>query len=232
MPRQFTSADVVQHNSEATGATAVTDPGVGLSNPAIEGNGGFAVVFAANILSAAEQWHMVAQSPDPNPSLGIFCRADLPPSDQSWVFSAFNITTYWTWLAEEWTNLSYAPLLAYSSTAASVTPASKSTGTTGTWDAPYALGIAAVGIWNSAATGGSTWPTWSAWSNGFTETDVLSHGTGTAQGDLELHVARCYGALNDTGGWESTVTFTGSMTGKNVYGCLAVFRAESLLGDI
>jgi hypothetical protein len=26
MPRQFTSADVVQHNSEATGATAVTDP--------------------------------------------------------------------------------------------------------------------------------------------------------------------------------------------------------------
>lgn len=232
MGRAFTSGDVVQTSGGATTGVAVANPSTALPNPASEGNGGFIVVCAQSIIDPPEQWHRVAASGAPvtQPQLGIMCRADLPAGDQSWFFQvAAGFTTYWTWLTEEWTNLSNAPLLAASSATAAQGVSSISTGSTGSWDAPYAVGIAAVGL-IVGNTEGLAWPTVS-WSNGFTETDVFTRGTGTTMSDMQLRVARQYGTLGDTGSWETTATFTGSMGTKNVYACLAAFRAESYPGE-
>jgi hypothetical protein len=232
MARAFTSADVVQTTSGATTGVAVANPSTTLPNPATGGNGGIIVMCAQSIIDPPEQWDRVAASGTPvsQPQLGIMCRADLPDGDQSWFFQvAAGFTTYWTWLVEEWTNLSYAPLLAASSAAAAQGVSSISTGTTAGWSSSYAVGIAAVGLIVGNAEG-LVWPTVS-WSNGFTETDVMQRGTGTATSDMQLRIARRYGALNDTGAWETTATFTGSMGTKNAYACLAAFRAESYPGE-
>lgn len=232
MPRAFTSADVVQHNEGAT--TALIDPGVGLTSPAVGGNGGVLAIFVAQVLAPPAQWHMVASgtAAPGTPLLGIMCRADLPEGDQSWAFQAVSGTgTGWAWVAEEWTNLSYAPLLGGTETVGLLSATFRSTGTTGTWDAPYAVGIAACGM--LSGTGSAVWPTTPpTWSNGFVETDVVSAGTGATNGDVMIRVARRYGDLGDTGGWETTCTFGAAQTGRTVYACMAAFRAESLLGDI
>jgi hypothetical protein len=75
------------------------------------------------------------------------------------------------------------------------------------------------------------WPT-TSWSDSFTETEVLTRGDGSATNDLQLHIARRYGTEGETGPWTTTATFTGTMTNKSVFACLAVFRAENYVGDI
>ena len=106
---------------------------------------------------------------------------------------------------------------------------SVSVGTTGAFDSLYTLGIAFAQI---SSTGGSGWPT-TAWSNGFTQTDAVAIGAGSGASDLQLLVARRYGTPDpaDDGPWETTVTFTGSMTAKTVTAAgMAVLRAEKPRG--
>lgn len=226
MSRNFIAEDVVQSASAQLAATAT--PGVALTSPAVEGNAGIIVMGPQSLINAPEQWDMLATAGTGGVTLAIMCRACLPDGDQAWTFTPTGGTPRWTWLAEEWTNVSYAPIAAVpASTSGLIAPTSASTGTTGTTDVPYVACIAAVQI---LATGGSAWPT-VAWSNGFVETDVLSVGTGAVNGDVMLRVARYYGGLNETGGWETTATFTGSMTSKTVHACIVALRAQSYEGE-
>lgn len=230
MTRAFTSADVVQSNS---GQVFQIDPGVALSNPAGEGNCGLVVVAAGTEIISPEQWHVAASSGAASNSIqvGVMCRPDLPPADQTWAFANIGAqNTNWVWLAEEWTNVSFAPMQGSAQTTTVTAPASISSGTTASFDAPYVVGIAATFVQSNAATAFG-WPT-VAFSNGFTETNSLQMGDGTGGFDLRLWVARRYGTLNDTGPWSTTTTFTGDMTSKVAGACLAVFRAENYAGEV
>jgi hypothetical protein len=235
MPRAFTAADVVQSNSgNIPIASAVIDPGVGLTSPAAEGNSGIAVVYAGGSGGdPPEQWDMVADGGQAALwVVGIGCRVCLAASEQDWEFRAFGgLATSWAWVAEEWTNISFAPLLGTAGVDTAANPASMTLGPTASWDATdYAVGIAAVLISNGTA-GGSVWPSVS-WSDGFVETDVLTQGTGAAVADHQLRIARRYGTDAETGAWQTTATFTGAMTNKSGFGALAVFRAEYREGEV
>jgi hypothetical protein len=246
MPRAFTSADILQSVPDT--AAVVVDPGVDLPFQVGAGRGGIIVMGGATILDKPSQWHYAvsAGTNDPKPAqLAIMCRADLPGGEQSWPFSAFlGASTNWAWVVEEWANLSFAPLVTAArtpNTSGTFQGASISTGTTGTWDAgTYVVGIAAVLLLNGNNQG-SVWPSSVSWSNGFVETDVLSIGNNSDWGaagsgpnwnDLQLRVARRYGTAGETGPWETTASFTGAMTNKNEFAALAIFRAESHVGDI
>lgn len=231
MPRAFTTADVVQHT---TGQISVlADPGVALPNPVVEGNCGVLVIVGATQLDSPANWHILARSGTASTiavQLGIMCRADLPAGEQSWPIQALAGTaTNFAWVAEEWTNVSYAPLQGFVNAAGAGGVSSLATGSTGSFDAPYVAGIAAAAVIDGPGTG-AAWPT-ASFSNSFTITDTLQVGTGAASNDLKLWVARRYGTLNDTGPWDTTVTFTGTMTSRSAYGCLAVLRAENYVGE-
>lgn len=226
MARAFTAGDVVQSATAQLEATST--PNVALSGPAVEGRAGMIVMGAQSLINAPEQWHTAAAAGTGGTTLAVMCRPDLLDGEQAWTFTPTGGSPRWCWLAEEWASTSYAALSALgASTSGAVAPASISTGTTGTADAPYVACVAAVQI---LSTGGSAWPT-VGWSNSFTETDVLSVGGGTANGDLQLRVARYYGTLDETGGWETTATFTGSMASKTVHAAIAAFRAENYEGE-
>lgn len=225
MARAFTSADVVQ---SASGQVALaTDPGVALPNPAAEGNGGVIVLGSGTQAAVPDQWHLAAVGGAGSALvLMIMCRADLPAGDQSWSFPALAGNVNWCWVAEEWTNLSFAPLATSARTSGALAPTSVSTGTTAAFDAPYAVGIAAV-LLTTAGTGGNVWPSVSGWTNGFVQTDELAVGTGAGAAEDKLWIARYYGTAGETGPWETTATFSGAATtGKTAYSCIAVFRAE------
>lgn len=245
MARAFTAADVTQHDSGTAGPVEI--PGVAFSRAggAVEGRGGLIVMASQTAVLPPYQWDAVVSAGISAgvPNLVIMARPCLPAGDASWEFRAGNSPVsegsppgssdlaYWAWIAEEWTNLSYAPLLGSAKTDNLTAGLSSiSTGTTGAWSAPYAAGIAAAALIGSASS--TAWPTSASWSNGFTETDVISLGAGSAATDVQLRVARKYGTLNDAGSWSATCTFTGSMTGIIPFAVLAVFRAEAQLGDI
>jgi hypothetical protein len=233
MVRAFTAADVIQHDTGSVGG--MTDPTtiVSLPNPASGGNSGLIVMGAQTFLAPPEQWHTAAGAgaTDTSVQMGVMIRPDLPANDQSWVFATnTGAVANWLWVAEEWANISYAPLHGSARTHTQVGGSSISTGTTPAFTAPYVVGIAAVFM-----QGGTNAAAWSpvTWSNGFTETDVVQVGTGQASGDFQLRVARRYGTLDETGPWETTCTFTdGADPGKVFYACLAVFRAEHHEGEI
>lgn len=225
MARAFASTDIVQTNSGT--ASLQVDPSIALTSPATEGNGGIIVMAAQTVVAPPGQWHTAAAAgtADGSPQLAIMCRADLPPADQSWAFATFNgATANWCWLAEEWTNFSFAPFAGSARTNLQSAPSSISTGTTGAFTADYVAGIAAVLLF-----GGPTAAAWStpSWSGSFVETDVLSVGTGTGSTDMQLRIARRYGTLSDAGAWSTTATWSGAQTGKTVYAAIAAFRAES-----
>lgn len=236
MPRAFSSGDVVQHSANALNAA---DPGVSVANPTTEGNSGVIMMMVASLLASPEQWDIVASSgPVANsPQAGVMCRACTLSGEQTWAFSSTSgLATNFAWVAEEWTNLSFAPLLSMPTDQTGVQPPANLTaiGPSGTWDATeYAVGIAIVGL-ISAATDGITWPT-VAWSGGFTETDVLAVGTGDTANDVKLHVARRYGTAGETGPWTAGVTLAGgwadATTNKTAYSALAIFRAAHFVGE-
>jgi|SRR5829696_7067078 len=231
MVRAFTPADVVQ----SVPGTASLQPSVtvSLTNPAVEGRGGLIVMAAQLQLAPPEQWHTAAGSgsSDDIHLLKILARPDLLAGEQSWGFATDNASqATWAWIIEEWTNVSFAPLQPSARTLQTTSPAAISTGTTDTFNAPYVVGVAAVML--TGAPTGPVWPTSCTWSNGFTETEVQSVGTGQGGTDLQLRVARRYGTLNDTGGWETTATFNATQTNRLAYACLATFRSEYQLGDI
>jgi hypothetical protein len=238
MPRAFTSGDVVQGADGQPGALDVVT--VSLTNPGIEFNAGVLVMGAQADISPPRQWHAVARSGFVvgNYSMGVFCRPDLLAGEQSWDFQTHSsdpvnpgAAAFWLWRVEEWTNVSFtADLGAAATFNATPSLSSISTGTTGTWDSTeYAVGIAAVLMLGNA--GGAVFPTVSSWTNGFTETQMLSDGDGSSGDDIRLWVARKYGTAGDTGAWETTATFSGTVTGKTPMACLGVLRAEHHVGE-
>lgn len=230
MPRAFTPADVIQANANT--AISVTAPPISLS-PTVEGHCGIMVLAAHQALNPPEQWDDVtgASIDDTTKMVAILCRADLPAGETTWPFSSIAGAVNWVWVAEEWANVSFAPILGWARTNQLASVSSISTGTTDSWSSTdYAVGLAVMWIYGSAgATAG--WPT-VTWSNNFIETDVLTIGDGTALGDMQLRVARRYGTAGETGPWETTCTFTdGTQTSKAAHACLAVFRAEYFVGE-
>lgn len=231
MVRAYTPADIIQSVPGSAAAQQTINPA--LTNPAGSGHCGVLLICATSVVNPPEQWHtaasvgaggLVTQS-------GVLCRADLPENDQSWALS-FGGVGNWLWIVEEWDNVSFAPLVATTPWAnVSGSVESLDSGSTGTWDAPYVVGVAVCGvIGGPSATSG-----WSpiTWSNGFVETNVETLGAGQDSGGLRLHVARRYGTLNETGPWSTTVTWTdGVQTAKTQMLSIAVFRAENYAGDI
>jgi hypothetical protein len=223
--RAFTTADVVQSNP---GTVTLTSPiSVTVPNPTVEGNAGLVVMAAQTLISPPDEWHPAATAGVGGVSVAVMLRADLPSAgESSWSFAASAGSPSWCWLAEEWTNISSVPV--QSSAGADGVGADTSLGTGNTsspFDTQFLMGLAALQI---SSSGGSAWPT-VAWSNGFVETDVVSIGVGSANGDLQLRVARYYGTDSEAGPWSTTATFTGSMTSKTPHICLAVLRAEDTM---
>jgi hypothetical protein len=216
--RAFSDADLIQ---AGTGTATLTHP-ISATVPAgtTEGNAGIIVMAAQTPLAPPAQWDLVANTAAG--LLAIMCRSDLPAGESSWPFDTSSGTVAnWAWTTGEWGNVAPAPLET-SSVANGSGVSSLSTGNTSAFSTQFVMGIAVFGIFSP---GGAAWPSVS-YDNGFTETDSLQVGTGTASGDVFLRVARRYGADSDAGPWSCTATFTGSMTGKTVYAALAVFRAE------
>lgn len=233
MARAFTSADIVQVDSGTTVSSA--DAGIGLPAGSTEGTCGIAVVGVIVNLGPPERWHFAAASgiTAAAQQFGIFCRADLPAGESSWAFGTANGSlATWLWLAEEWTNVSFAPVAGTSGILTAPLGATSFTaGPTGSFEgSPYVVGIAAVFI-QSSALSDATWPSVS-WSDSFVETDVISLGDGLGTNDLQLRVARRYATTVDAGPWTTTATYTGSMAGKRSFGGLAAFRAENYDTDI
>lgn len=232
--RAFTDADLVQPPDDGTSATTTSPSGLALAAGSTEGNAGILVLGAQTQIVSPDFWHIAAQSGTSAAAvqLAVLCRADLFAGETTWPFVAVGGSpATWAWSAQEWTNVSFAAFETASPAGTLATnPASISTGTTGPFTTEYVMGVAAVLVQGSA-----TSTVWSAgtWSNGFTETDVMSAGTGQNALDLQLRVARLYSGQNDAGSWESTFTFSGgAQTGKVAYACLAVFRAESWDTDV
>lgn len=213
----FTDANLIQDNTGTAAlvsSTSVTTPGATLL-----GNAGIVCMMAQTIIASPNQWDIVASAGFG--ILAIMCRSYLPGGETSWVFNSQAGSPNWAWAVEEWDNIALAPVETSVATTGTGGASSVSTGTTGAFNTQFVMGIAAFGI---AGGGGAVWPTIS-YSNGFTETDSVSIGTGANSGDLHLSVARLYGDDSDPGPWSCTATFTGSMTSKTSYAALAVFRA-------
>jgi hypothetical protein len=231
--RAFTSADVLQHN-DGSNPAQIADPGVSLPSGTTEGNGGVIVIAALATLDPPEQWSTAARastSDSAAPILAIMSRPDIPANETGWTFAgAGGSSTFWTWLAEEWTNLCSTPVWATAHTNQALSPASTSTGTTGSPDPAFYVAIAAVYL-IGAATATTGWPSSVSWSNGFTETDVLTIGTGQTSTSFQLRVARKYETDPSSGPWETTATYNATQANKSSYACLAVFRAESYPGE-
>jgi hypothetical protein len=217
--RAYSDADLVQGaNGSAALASSVS---VTVPGGTVEGDAGIIAMFAQTPITSPDQWDIAASAQAG--ILTVMCRGDLPGGESSWPFSPVGGAPNWAWTVGEWANTAPAPI--ESAAAANGLPgdASLSTGSTGTFSTQFVMGIAAFGIIN--ASGSATWPSVS-YSAGFTETDSVQVGTGTAAGDLLLKVARLYGADSDTGPWSCTATFTGTMTGKTPYAALVAFRAQ------
>lgn len=231
MSRAFTSADILHQDSNTIPGGA-TDPGIAFTTPATAGNSGIIVVGAGTQVNPPEQWHYAGQAGAAAygaTQIAVLSRPDLLTGETSWALPTLAGTPKWAWIAEEWTNISYAPQQGSSGSGQLSAPASAATGSTGAFTAEYVAGIAALLVY-----GGVNAAVWSAvtWDNGFTETDVLSCGTGTGGGDIQVRVARRYGTRNDAGPWSTTATFTGgTQTGKLGYICLAVLAAERYVGE-
>jgi hypothetical protein len=230
MARAFTAADVVQSNPGTEIAVATATPA--LLNPSGDGTGGIVIVGATTQVNPSENWHYAAQTgvvTYGSSVVAVLSRADLPAGEQTWPLASAG-TPSWCWIAEEWTNLSYEPVETSAGSGVGAAPASLSSGSTGAFTAEYVVGVAALLVFG----GGTGSTAWSAvtWSNSFVETDVVQIGDGLpgGSGDIQLRVARRYGTQNETGPWDTTVTFTdGAQTGKTCYLCLAVLRAEDVV---
>lgn len=214
----FSDADLIQGN---TGTATLTHPiSVTTPNPTLVSNTGIICMFAQTPIAAPNQWDVPATT-----GLGllaIMCRAYLPGGESSWSFdTAAGTPANWTWTVGEWDNVALGPVETSSAATGTGGAASISTGSTNSFNTEFVMGIAAFGIFSA---GGSAWPTIS-YDSGFTETDSVAIGTGSANGDMHLSVARLYGADSDPGPWSCTATFTGSMTSKTPYAALVVFRA-------
>jgi hypothetical protein len=218
--RAFSDADLVQGNTGSV--TLASTASVTIPAGSAEGGAGIIAMFAQTPVAPPEQWHIVTST-----GLGllaVMCRADLPAGESSWPFAtASGGAANWTWTAGEWANVALAPVETSASATGAGGASSVSAGSTGTFGTQFVMGVAAFGIFSA---GGSAWPSVS-YSAGFTETDSVQAGTGTANGDILLKAARLYGADSDAGPWSCTATFTGSMASKTPYAALAVFRAQA-----
>lgn len=236
MSRAFTSADVVQSAPGSGTATTTVTPTLSATQ---DGNGGVIIMGALATIGSPENWHFAgwgASVAYNSRLVAVMSRADLPAGETAWPFVVSDGTTLasWVWLAEEWTNLSYAPLASQSvGTGLTGSPSSLTAGPSDSFTADYVVGIAALMVGGSVGAT-STFST-VTWSSGWTETDVVTVGTGQnpVTADIQLRVARRYGTLAETGPWSVTATFDGgTQTGKTSGLCMAVLRAESWDSDL
>jgi len=235
MARAFTSDDTVQSVPGSDTATTTVSPTLSATR---DGSGGIIIMGALATIGSPPNWHFAGWGASVAYSsrlVAVMCRADLPAGETTWPFVVSDGSTLasWVWVAEEWTNLSYAPLASQSTgTGLTGSPTALTAGPSDTFTAEYVVGIAALMVGGSA---GATSPfSTVTWSSGWTETDVVTVGTGQnpVTADIQLRVARRYGTQDETGPWSVTATFDGgTQTGKTSGLCMAVLRAENFDSD-
>ena len=233
MVRAFTSGDVVQGKSGS--ATAVVDAGHSLDAATTAGHCGIIFEMAQTTLDTPAQWDLVigAGSSDEFWQVGLCLRADLPAGESEWeIRSVGELATQWAWRAEEWSNVSNAPVLATARRNATTEgetniPLGPTSPTLDT--AELAALLVLIGI---HSTGGAAFPATASYTNDFTETHVIQNGDGTGSAHVQLRIARKLLTSPETGPWSTTIDFGAqSMSGKNVYTCMAALRPQRHSGD-
>jgi hypothetical protein len=215
--RAFSDDDLIQSN--AGSAVLVSSQDLTVPAGTSEGTSGIIVAGVQLPIVTPDQWHVAASTS--GGLLQMLCRADLPAGESSWTLTAVT-TCNWAWTVAEWGNIAFAPIESTTANLGTGGASSVSTGSTGAFTTQFVMGIAGFVI---TSAGGAAWPSVS-YDNSFTETDSQQSGTGTANGDILLKVARRYGTDSDAGPWSCTATFTGSMASKTPMGAMVVFRAE------
>lgn len=229
MPRAFTDADIVQQNPGNSGPLSAIS--VTLPAGTTAGKAGLIVVKTSVPLDPPNQWHTAAAGDVTAGGLYMFCRPDMPEGETSWPFSWAGGAPTWVWKAEEWSNVSFAPMLGSAAGTGAFAASSIPSGTTGSFDAGPVLAVAAFGILRGGGAGATAWPTVSSYSNNFVQADDLQFGDGSLSNDLKLWIARYYGPDGTTGPLSCTATLSGTVTGMVSAGVIAVFRAERFVGE-
>lgn len=225
MPRAFTDADLVPGQfADGSSASAATLT-VSLPAGTTEGNTGIAVIKAQTSMASPDIWDKSADTGAAG-GLVIFTRPGLTAGENDWVFNSFSGSPQWVWRAEEWTNVSLSAVASSAITVTVNAPTTLSSGTSGSVDVPFVMCVAAFVLQRGTA-GASSFPAFSAFSNGFVEVpgSPFDFGTGPASGDMRMAVARYYGTENETGPFECTATVTGVSTNFIGYAAIAVLRA-------
>src|SRR5215217_7274571 len=132
-----------------------------------EGRGGIIMMAALTSIDRPDQWDWAAQTGTASYGdtlVAVMCRAGLLAGETTWpFFTKGGGDASWAWIAEEWTNLSFAPLpVLGAGSGMLVGPSSISTGAVGPWDSmEYVVGVAALCVVGSAgATSGWSAVTW------------------------------------------------------------------------
>jgi hypothetical protein len=221
MARAFTDADLLQSPAGGTsaGATGVT---VTLPSGATEGSCGVIFLHTEAPADPPSEWDN--RFSEASGRTAVMFRPHLMANESSWMFDWHAAAATWAWKAQEWANVAWkGPAGVAIAPAGGLAPTSVATGDTGTWAEEYVIGLLVVSLYNP--TGGSaTWPT-ASFSNSFTETDMVSVGSGTGAGNIGLWAARRYGTQNETGPWSCTASFTGATNGMLAAAVLVVLGA-------
>lgn len=236
MAHAFSDADLIQSNSGAFAGTTVTAT-ISLPNPTIEGNTVIVHLRNFTTLALQDQWQMTV-SEQTIPALQILTRSDVVGGENSWNLilnpsapPASAGSTFWLWRAEEWTNISYLPVVStvgaadLSPTVSPFTPGSTASFT----GESYILAFANISFYKAVADS-QPWPTITSLTNGFQVIEYIDFGDGTeaSGGGLlggRLAVCRFYGTADLDGPLTTTATFSGALTNINTQGVLAVYRA-------
>lgn len=218
--RPFTDDDIVQADDGS--AVPVADVDVTLPAGTTEGMSGIIYMKTATGLDPPEGWEKATENAIV--AFSLFHRIGLPAGETSWFFDALGAgVPPWVWRVEEWRNLGRQVTALSAWTGAP--GATASTGTSAGWTAPYVLGVAAFAVQKNA-TNGVLFPTFSDPTNGFAAAGIYDIGTGATALDMRMMIAHRFGTLDEAGGWESSVSFTGTMTNFNSVAAMAVYRAE------
>jgi hypothetical protein len=234
MARAFADADLIQHNSGSSVATASVT--VSLPNPTTEGN--TVVVhfrcFSSSVLGDVWDKSVLEST---IPALQIMTRTDVTGGENSWTVSlnpaappASPGNSIWIWRAEEWANIGYLPVVSTAS-AADLSPTASpfSTGSTSSFTGEPAWVAFALISFYKATADSQPWPTITALTNGFTLDEYVDFGDGTeasGSGLLGGRLAVChlYGTGVD-GPVTTSATLSGTLTNINTQGVIAVYRA-------
>jgi hypothetical protein len=236
MSRDFTDADLIQHNSGALPGTTTTAT-VSLTNPTVEGN--TVIVHLRNYTTVAyqDQWQLTVAE-QTIPALQILTRPDVVGGENSWDLilnqaspPASAGSTFWLWRAEEWANIDFLPVVSTGS-AADLSPTTSpfAAGNTAAFTGESSwLAFALISFYKAVADS-QPWPTISALTNGFVVDEYIDYGNGTeatGSGLLGGRLAVCHVYGNGDGPVTTSATLSGTISGVNTQGVVAVYRAMS-----